>query len=380
MKHYDFIFTGTGMAGLMTIDQMIKTGKFRDKSILLLDVSFKKNNNQTWCFWENEKGNWDKIIHTRWSILTFINQYKKKDVKLYPYIYKIIEYNHFYDKIFKKIDHENNITYIEDPVIGYTESGNHVVVKTQNGSYSCDRLINSILDLKKIQNNCMYPLVQQHFTGWHIKTSEKNFDTTKAIFMDFSVPQYGNTRFISILPKSSTEAFVKYTLFSKDFLDKENCKKEIKNYLDLNSIKDYTVLREEQGNIPMTCYLFWKENKKNIINIGIAGGWYKSSTGSAFRKSDRFSKLLCEFLEQKKDFRDFYKKDRFWFYDVILLDILNEKNHAGKKIFSSLFFKGNPNLVLKFLNEETSLWEGLKVILSGPKLIFIHFLFKRIFK
>ena len=37
MKHYDYIFTGSGLSALMTDYEMILSGKFNDKSILLLD-------------------------------------------------------------------------------------------------------------------------------------------------------------------------------------------------------------------------------------------------------------------------------------------------------------------------------------------------------
>jgi lycopene beta-cyclase len=76
----------------------------------------------------------------------------------------------------------------------------------------------------------------------------------------------------------------------------------------------------------------------------------------------------------------FHKKSRFWFYDLLLLDILYRHNELGSTVFSSLFRKGNPALIFKFLDEETSLTEDLKVILKCPKLPFIKALFRVILK
>lgn len=42
MKNYDYIFTGSGLAALMTVYKMITSGKFADKSILLIDCDSKK--------------------------------------------------------------------------------------------------------------------------------------------------------------------------------------------------------------------------------------------------------------------------------------------------------------------------------------------------
>jgi lycopene beta-cyclase len=128
----------------------------------------------------------------------------------------------------------------------------------------------------------------------------------------------------------------------------------------------------------MTCYPFWKNNTKNIINIGSAGGWTKASTGFTFKNTTKKSKALMSFLATNKDFRSFQKIDKFWFYDLLLLDILAKRNELGSLIFSSLFQKGNAPLIFKFLDEETSFWEDLQVIWLCPKGVFIKALLMRI--
>jgi lycopene beta-cyclase len=75
----------------------------------------------------------------------------------------------------------------------------------------------------------------------------------------------------------------------------------------------------------------------------------------------------------------FHKKSKFWFYDLLLLDILYRNNELGSRIFSSLFKKDNPVLIFKFLDEETNLIEDLKVILKCPKMPFIKALFRYLF-
>ena len=102
-----------------------------------------------------------------------------------------------------------------------------------------------------------------------------------------------------VLPTSSTEALLEYTLFSKDLLSKEEYENEIQIYTKKLGITDYEIVEKEQGNIPMTNYKFWKHNTKNIINIGSAGGWTKASTGYTFANTIKKSKnikyldLLC---------------------------------------------------------------------------------------
>ena len=196
--------------------------------------------------------------------------------------------------------------------------------------------------------------------------------------MDFSVAQKGNTRFMYVLPFSANEALVEYTLFSKDLLEKTEYETAIENYIEQLGISEYEIIEKEYGNIPMTCYPFWKNNTKNIINIGSAGGWTKASTGFTFKNTTKKSKALMSFLATNKDFRSFQKIDKFWFYDLLLLDILAKRNELGSLIFSSLFQKGNAPLIFKFLDEETSFWEDLQVIWLCPKGVFIKALLMRI--
>jgi lycopene beta-cyclase len=50
MKHYNYIFTGAGLSALMTVYKMALSGKFKDKTILLLDEDLKKRTIGLWCF------------------------------------------------------------------------------------------------------------------------------------------------------------------------------------------------------------------------------------------------------------------------------------------------------------------------------------------
>ena len=164
-------------------------------------------------------------------------------------------------------------------------------------------------------------------------------------------------------------------MFSHQHLKKEEYENEIKQYIEKLGITNYEIVEKEQGSIPMTCYPFWKANTKNVINIGTSGGWTKASTGYTFKNSDKKSSELVAILQRETDFTKFHKKTKFWFYDLLLLDILDRKNKLGSHIFSSMFKKGNPVVIFKFLDEETTFIEDIQVILKCPKMLFIKAIF-----
>jgi lycopene beta-cyclase len=182
-----------------------------------------------------------------------------------------------------------------------------------------------------------------------------------------------------VLPFSDTEALIEYTLFSKDLLETSEYETAIQDYLQKLGISEYEIIEKERGNIPMTAYPFWKHNTKNIINIGSAGGWTKASTGYTFKNTIKKSKDLVQFLLTENDFSKFHKKDKYWFYDLLFLDVLNRRNDLGSTVFSGLLKKGNANLIFKFLDEETAFTEDFQVIWKCPKPLFIKALLQRTF-
>ena len=380
MKQYDYIFTGSGLSALMTVYKMILSQKFQTKSILLLDENAKQTNDRTWCFWNQKETLWENSISKKWNSVLFANADFKRNLELHPYQYNKIQGLDFYNQVLKKIGDQKNIDFVQEKVLEIEESESIVLVKTQNQSFSCSQLFNSVYNPSLVSKQSKYPLLQQHFVGWFIQTESPVFNPDQATFMDFSVAQKGNTRFMYVLPTSETEALLEYTLFSKDLLSKEEYETKIENYIQKLGIQNYKIVEKEFGNIPMTCYPFWKHNTQNVINIGTAGGWTKASTGFTFKNSDQKSTELVSFLETQTDFRKFHKKTKFWWYDLLLLDILDQKNETGADIFPALFQKGNAPLILKFLDEKTSFWEDLQVIWKCPKGLFINALLKRLFR
>jgi lycopene beta-cyclase len=378
MKHYHYIFTGNGLSALLTLFEMIQSGRFSDKKILLIDSDAKNKNDRTWCFWDSENL-FNEITTKNWQQAWFKNDNFTNQLELFPYSYKMIKSADFYKLILDKISQQSNIEIFQDEVVDFAELADHCLVKTKTKSFTCNQVFNSIYSSELVNAQTKFPLVQQHFIGWFIKSKEPVFTEGCPTFMDFSIAQKGNTRFMYILPTSSTEALLEYTLFSKDLLSKEAYETEIENYIQKLGITEYEIVEKEKGNIPMTCFPFWKNNSKNIINIGSAGGWSKASTGYTFKNSVKKSKKLVAFLRTENDFTKFHKINKFWFYDLLLIDILFKTNQYGSAIFSSMFKTGKAPLILKFLDEETTFWEDLQVIWMCPQRLFLKALIKRIF-
>lgn len=380
MQNYDYIITGSGASGLMLAYRMAKDSFFDNASILIIDKEKKTTNDRTWCFWENDKGEWDDLVFNSWDKILFESCSYKKTIQLQSYTYKMIRSAKFYEKLWNFIETKNNISFIKANVTSILDTAEGAFVETSIGQYRTVKLLNSIDFDQKYTRQEEYPVLLQHFTGWFIETKKNHFDDSVATFMDFTVDQKMNTRFMYVLPFSANKALFEYTLFSKDVLTKNEYERELQKYLELNSIKEYTIIEKEQGIIPMTSFKFWQDNSKNILNIGTVGGWTKASTGYTFKNTSKKTKELISFLKIENDFINFRKKTRFWYYDLLMIDVLANHNHLGSKLFSTLFQRNSLKNVFRFLDEETSFIKDLRIMLSMPPLRFIIALFRRVLK
>ncbi|CAN0346147.1 unnamed protein product, partial [Ectocarpus sp. 4 AP-2014] len=309
----------------------------KNRRILLIDRDTKNSNDRTWCFWEGGEGEWDAIISKKWDHCAFKSEWFSDSFKLDPFSYKMIRGLDFYQFVFKELDLHHNITFINEEVVGIKDNGNFVEVKTSNNTYRGDKAFNSIFNPEGLNNQSKYPVLQQHFIGWFVQTDKAVFNVDEATFMDFTLTQKGNTRFMYVLPTVDNTALVEYTLFSQQLLPKAEYESEIKQYLANLGVDNYKILETEKGSIPMSSYDFTTKNSINLLHIGTAGGWTKASTGFTFSKINKMTKKLVKTIKNQPDFTKNESKTRFWYYDLLLLDVLYKHNGYGAKIFATLF-------------------------------------------
>lgn len=100
------------------------------------------------------------------------------------------------------------------------------------------------------------------------------------------------------------------------------------------------------------------------MHIGTAGGWTKASTGFTFMNTNRQVSRLVEFLKKDKPLNTFKTISRYRFYDMLFIDVLSKHNGQGSKLFERMFLKNSPLTIFRFIDEETTFIEELKIMSS----------------
>ncbi len=147
---------------------------------------------------------------------------------------------------------------------------------------------------------------------------------------------------------------------------------ELKAYIEkLLGPLSYDITEEEFGIIPMTNQDF-PTYRNGIYFIGTAGGQTKASTGYTFRFIQKQAgEIVNELISDRFFSQNIKTKKRFIFYDSTLLHILSNNLLEGKIIFSKLFKKNRADIIFKFLDNETSISEEIKLLNSLPKMVFL---------
>ena len=367
---YDYIITGAGCAGLSLAMHLVASGRFQDKRILLVDQDAKQKNDRTWCFWEQGQGLFEPIVYRQWNKLAFHTPGLSRELAIAPYTYKLIRGEQFYRYCLERIGAEPNLQSVQAKVDRVFSDGRETGAVIDGKKILAEYVFNSILFERPQMSKNQYWLLQ-HFKGWVIQTERPVFDPVKATLMDFRSSQQSGTSFVYVLPFSATEALVEYTLFSGAVLKDGEYDAALQAYLQQYwSIEHYQVADTEFGVIPMTNYSF-PSRLHNIINIGTAGGQTKGSSGYTFRFIQKHSAALVESLVHNgHPFAPGPEDRRFRFYDSVLLHILHHRKLEGRDIFEALFRKNEPQQIFKFLDNETTLLEDLRILGTLPILPF----------
>ena len=376
MKKYDYIIAGGGCAGLSLTHYLLQNPATAQKKILIVEQDAKEKNDRTWCFWEAGNQNWyETLVAKTWDDLIFFGEKLEKKLNIAPYSYKMIRAIDFYDHFKKSLPNHANVTYKTAGIAQmYEKNGLCYLHTADQEQFSAQYIFSSVRDAEE-ETNLKKPKdiwYLQHFKGWIVETEQDFFREEQAFFMDFRPEQADReARFGYVLPETKRRALVEYTVFSDAIWAQNDYDLALKNYIETTlNLTEYKILHEEFGVIPMTDSKFAPKKKSNILPVGTAGGYSKPSTGYTFVRIQQFCSQLAQRIAQGKSIHFEAGRQPFLLYDSIFLDVFDKNRCAPKEVFTSLFKKNEAELVLRFLDEKTTLLQNLKIMLSVPILPF----------
>ncbi|MDE0471884.1 MAG: lycopene cyclase family protein [Ekhidna sp.] len=373
---FDYAIIGTGAAGFHLAIQFAKDPFFQHKKILILEKDTKNTDDRTWSFWEKGATQWDALAEKKWDKARFYGVKDCFNISLKPYHYKTIRSSKFYAYAKEIINSSDRFTMIHDEVLHVDRHS----IKTASGEYQSQHIFDSRITKAFFNKKEEYQTLTQHFLGWFIKTKEPVFKTDEIVMMDYRIRWNADTSFTYVLPFSPDFALVEFTLFNEGMIPNSAYKEKLRNYISVYlKTSNYTIEEVEVGVIPMSNYPFHRHHSEVITKIGTAGGWVRPSSGYSFKNAERYSGKIVKNIKKQQPPQKNVAKSRFRLYDTIFLRVLKERNDLGPEIFQTLYTEHEAKTLFRFLDEESTLCEDVKIMLSLNKRIFQKALLKSIF-
>ena len=102
LASYDYIIAGAGGAGLSLLHYLMESPGLSSKSILVIDKSFQKTNDRTWCFWNKDASAFENLVKNSWDTISIHAEGFDKELPTAPFSYKMIQGIDFYNSILKE--------------------------------------------------------------------------------------------------------------------------------------------------------------------------------------------------------------------------------------------------------------------------------------
>jgi lycopene beta-cyclase len=360
----DYFFAGAGASATLLLMSMERRGLLEGKSIVISDPDTKRKNDKTYCFWgipdQFPTLHCQHLISHQWqSVRIDRNAPESLAPMQYLHISGLTVYNEL-----RRIVEDYGLQRLQTAVQCLESTEDGVIVTTEEGSW----LATTVLDSRPPRfqpPKANEAHLLQSFLGYVVETKTSVVETDCVALMDFNVEQQGHTQFMYVLPFGPQKMLVELTRFGDSAIETTAAELILNNYISTR-YGAYTVVDTEMGCIPMSNTTIDVQPVAGVINIGGRGGAIKPSTGYAFKNMLTNAETLADCLRQGTPVSPLSNAPRFRFYDRLLLMILSRQPNFGKPIFQTLFRRNRASAVFQFMDEKTTLWQDLRILLSLP--------------
>ena len=376
---YDLIILGGGCAGLSLAMRLAKLGGECPR-VAIIERRENYVHDRTWSYWATESAQLTHLAKSDWKKVLVGAADKRVIVDCDKTPYQSIHSDAFYQSALHEISKNERIKLFLGETVGTILKKNNLwLVNVQNRSVSAPQVI----DTRPPQYvNVNAPILWQSFSGVEVKCSQDVFDDTLATLMDFTEATSGEIGFLYLLPYSPTCALIEATVFGKQAMSSS----ELAGMLDglikksVGSVV-YEITYREHFVIPMGLGDHVPGGDPSYLTVGLESGGARASTGYVFQRIQRWAEGAVSDIKMGKPVNG-HKPDSWVIrkMDSIFLRVLERYPNRGPEIFVRLFSMRDSGSVIRFMNDEPTLWDSVRIMSVLPYGIFIKELVRGIFR
>jgi len=209
----------------------------------------------------------------------------------------------------------------------------------------------------------------QKFVGLDLALSKPS-PCSLPVLMDATVPQTDGFRFFYVLPLSEHRALIEDTYFSDGpELDADSVCSEIEHYAVARGFEIRSVLRQEQGVLPLPLRSFGGRGEAPI-SAGYAGGFFHPATGYSFPVALRLALALADSDGNEGDggFERFLVEHRTQFRFAAFLNRLLFTAFRPETRWNALarFYRLPVGVIRRFYAHDTTLSDRARIMCGRP--------------
>ncbi|WP_062461973.1 lycopene cyclase family protein [Demequina soli] len=209
--------------------------------------------------------------------------------------------------------------------------------------------------------------------GVTIETEADAFDPDAVTLMDFRTDQADGLAFMYVLPSSARRALVERVRFvvpGGEAADEApvDAAQALDAYLgDVLGLGDHRIVPRERGSIPLDAHPAARAAGA-VVPVGARAGMVKASTGYGFARIQRHSAALAAALAAGTDpGRALPASAWARVLDGALLRVIRDDPAGAQEVLAALLLRHPVDRVLRFLDEEASAAEQLRIVASLPE-------------
>ena len=366
MKDYDIVIVGAGCSGLSLAFRLINSSY----SVCLIENKPITNRiRKTWSYWDTYEHPFKHLDKYTNKKLSVHNNNSTSILDCSEHNYSSIDSYDFDKYVLNNINECANVEIMFDTEIKeIITTHEHYDINLNKGSINAKYIFDSRPNSQAIE-------MKQIFKGLFIRFDKeiKNFNTQ---LMDFT--EKNEFHFFYCLPMGDDTYLFESTYYTSLRKDKNEMADEVHEYIKKRYGDEYSIIREEYGEIPLTTNVKINKRNSNYLYIGIPSGSTRASTGYTFlniqKQADEYIKKLDgnTYIE----FPGTFKSRVLRKMDNVLLQIIKDHPITSKNILYRMFECNDSKRVIRFLSDIPTLVDILIIIWNMPKLIFIKYAIK----
>ncbi|MFM8440969.1 MAG: lycopene cyclase family protein [Acidobacteriota bacterium] len=374
MQKTDVLILGAGCAGSSLAHHLEQKGF--NGSVTLCDSRSSFNSEQRWCTWGRVPASMAHLVSHRWDEWTIITPSGDVINRSGDFSYSEIYAPEFFKSLHGPWLNGSSETRLHagEEVIETKTVREGTVVVTKNHEWLAKTVFDSRFDpnLHEELKKDAKIFLNQSFLGWKIAFDRPVFFPGRAILMDFRVPESTALHFIYVLPYSETEALVESTSFDREPLPLDIHTIHLRKYIAEHFGESYRTLSNESGNLPMSSKRLRPNDSENFVTIGAAAGAIRPSSGYAFHRIQRTTKQIASRLASGRSITEVRQAaSKYRLYDNVFLEVIDSDLPGATVHFERLFRSAHPDSLTRFMLDEGSIIDDVRVALSVKKLPFI---------